>query len=234
MSKTSYTFPFDTCESPSGTKVAQPVSVFVNLISVCIIVYFLIQSSHLPTRLFFTILLAFEAWHTFSHIRHIPGYIQVRIIHSLVYALNAAILYMLIVFTGIVPSKQFILLLASIVLLDLIAFWKLPMIVYFTTSLILTATIIIAFLPHVPRSLRLYLQQFLVILVILVLLFVNESFNCKRMMDYVKFPYHALIESVGVIAFILLGFTFSKWDSLLTSTHVQRNRQFIGILPIAN
>lgn len=42
MSKTeSYTFPFNTCEIPNETGIAQSYSAFLNLISCFIIIYFL-------------------------------------------------------------------------------------------------------------------------------------------------------------------------------------------------
>ena len=37
----SYTFPFNTCEIPNKTGIAQPYSVFFNIVSCLIIIYFL-------------------------------------------------------------------------------------------------------------------------------------------------------------------------------------------------
>ena len=102
-----YTFPFSTCETPTTSLglVAQPFSAAVNLVSVAIILFFLAASRSYTTRTFFLILLLFESWHTYSHITHVPGHVQVDVIHVLSYLLNLSLLYMFVQFTGAFPAS---------------------------------------------------------------------------------------------------------------------------------
>jgi len=44
-----------------------------------------------------------------------------------------------------------------------------------------------------------------VAIVILMLLFWNESVNCQKMLKAYPFPYHAMIEVVGLYVLIVLG-----------------------------
>lgn len=212
-----YTFPFSTCEKPSNMMIAQPTSVLVNLISIVIILYFLLHCQQKATLMFFILLLCFEMWHTWSHVRHTPGFTQVRVIHVFAYLLNISILYMMVKFTGVMPSQKLVILLVGLTFLDVWAFAKLPMIFYFTTQLTLVGAILWAYLSLTPRQLQVYFIAFFVALTTLVAMFINESLNCKRMLKHFVFPYHALIEMVGVIAFLLLGIIFSTWDKIYTT-----------------
>jgi hypothetical protein len=87
-----YTFPFSTCEELKKG-IAQPWSVAVNVVSIFVIVYFLFQVKQWYAFLLIFSLLIFECVHTFSHVIHLPNYIQLNIIHTLAYFVNFCYLF---------------------------------------------------------------------------------------------------------------------------------------------
>jgi hypothetical protein len=205
----SYTFPFDTCEKATTSALAQPWSVFFNCISLGVISYFLIKSirsQQFNTIPLFLSLFAFEAWHTFSHVRHVPGNIQVRVVHGLAYAVSASVLIALCRFSP--PSTWLLAILGGLVLFDIFAFANLPVVFYIASQLAIVVTILIWYYPLLEKQKQGTIHKFVLVIFIIILAFVNESANCNAMMDHFNFPYHALIEAVGVYAFYLLAKIF--------------------------
>ena len=79
-----YTFPFTTCEKVNKMGMAQPYSALVNILNCIIILYFLTKTNNRKSFMLILLFLLFEAFHAFSHSIHIPGNIQINIIHILV------------------------------------------------------------------------------------------------------------------------------------------------------
>ena len=200
-----YLFPFSTCEVPQQAGVAQPYSLVVNIVSMVVILYFLTQARRLSTRLVLISILLFEAWHAFSHAVHIPGKTQINVMHLLAYLVNLGYLYFLYDISKKLPDRWILVTMVLIVMFDIYAFCNLPFLYYFVSQLVLFLVILAAYREILPRS---YLTLLVSLVVLLVLLFLNESRNCKAMMGYAKFPYHAIIEAVGVLIFICIGSMF--------------------------
>lgn len=201
-----YLFPFSTCEVPQQHSwIAQPYSLVVNVVSVVVILYFLTQARRVSTRLVLISILLFEAWHAFSHAVHIPGKMQINVIHLLAYAVNLGYLYFLYDISKKFPDRWILVTMVLIVMFDIYAFCNLPFLYYFVSQLVLFLVILAAYREILPGS---YLAVLVALVILLVLLFLNESKHCGAMMRYAKFPYHAIIESVGVLIFIVIGSMF--------------------------
>lgn len=200
-----YLFPFSTCEVPQPSGVAQPYSLVVNLVSMVVILYFLTQARRVSTRLVLISILLFEAWHAFSHAVHIPGKMQINVMHLLAYGVNLGYLYFLYDCAKKLPNRWLMVTMVLIVMFDIYAFYNLSFLYYFVSQLVLFLVILAAYREILPGS---YLVLLVTLVILLVLLFLNESRNCGAMMGYAKFPYHAIIEAVGVLIFICIGSMF--------------------------
>jgi hypothetical protein len=88
-----FEFPFTTCENNTNGIVAQPFSTFVNVISTLILLGFFIAAETMSVKVLLGSFVLFEAWHSFSHIKHIPGNIQTDVVHVLGYAIAFSTLF---------------------------------------------------------------------------------------------------------------------------------------------
>lgn len=214
-------FPFFTCETPdTHAFVAQPVSAAINLITVLALAYVFTQAQSTPARAAIGSYIAFEAWHTFSHVKHLAGTIQTNVVHSLGYVISATTLAAILLTSGTAsgpsgpsgpsssPSPLFWIVLAAAIATDLVVWYNVGGIYTIFTGLSILAVIIVGLYPQLPDKLKRRLPFMLVGLALLAVLFVNEAKNCDAMMDAYKFPYHAAIEIVGFALFVALASSF--------------------------
>ena len=69
-------FPFNTCEEPNKKSwIAQPISAFINFITCIILIYFFLKAKTIIIKLLILAFIAFEIFHTYSHITHVDGVI---------------------------------------------------------------------------------------------------------------------------------------------------------------
>lgn len=206
-----YLFPFHTCEIVS-TKgiIAQPFSFFMNCVSCAILYYYMksIKTNYLYVSLF-TILL-FESWHAFSHLIHIPTFLQVNMVHFLVYLVNVSYLYTMVQYTKRVPSFASFFLMTGIVIFDLYAFQHLTFLYYFNTQLALFCIISASF-HKIPVASH-HLQKLYPLIGALILLFINEYFFCENMLSYKSLPYHLIPEILGSVIFWKIGSMYQRLD----------------------
>jgi len=206
-----YLFPFNTCEKPNKSIIAQPYSSFFNLITYSIILYFLIFTKTLHAFLLLFCILVFESFHVFSHIVHIKGSIQINITHLLTYVMNIAFFYVFYSYTKKFPSKEFIIYMCFLVILDIYTFSNYPFIYYLTTQSIIFISLLVYYFPLLPKFIKNGIYKIIFLVSIVILLFINETYNCKKMMSfYPHFPYHILIETVGIILFYTICSNFYK------------------------
>jgi hypothetical protein len=216
-----FTFPFDTCETPNKTGVAQPWSAFVNLVNCVIVFYFLLKTKHVYTFALLLSLLCFELFHMFSHIVHIPGlFVQntygislthTTIVHSLAYLVNLSFIYTLYRYTKQIPSYVFILYLVVLVCFDIYSVFHLPVIYYLLTQTTILLSLFAYYFTLLPNFIQNSVYQIAFFAGILILLVLNEMYNCGKMQSfYPHFPYHIFIEMVGVILFYIISSNFYK------------------------
>lgn len=198
-----YTFPFSTCETPQKDGVAaQPFSAAANLMTCCIIIFFLLQTKHFYTFSLLLSILLFEAFHTFSHIVHIEGPIQINITHFLTYVMNAAFFAVFYHYTHVFPSEMFLFYMLALIALDIYAFSNFDFVYYLGTQSLVFISILLYYFTLLPAKVQTSIYWICGLVAFVILLFINEQYNCERMLAfYPDFPYHIFIESVGIILF---------------------------------
>ena len=212
-----YVFPFNTCEVPDNDSlVKQPVSAVINLISTIILFYLATKAktTHVSFLLFCYGL--FELWHTISHIVHIENnkYLQTNVVHILGYLIAFSSLWSIQQLSGKVNSMLFYKILAIIVLIDLYTWVEIKGVWTIFTGLSIFAFIIFGSIDKLSPQFQNSLPLFISGLLLLFILFVNENINCDKMLKYHKFPYHAIIEVLGLIMFVALSKQFLNWEKL--------------------
>jgi hypothetical protein len=206
-----YTFPFNTCETVNKNGIAQPYSAFFNLINCCIILYFLLKTENIYTFILLFSILCFEAFHVFSHSIHIPGSLQINITHLLSYCINFSFFYLFYNYTNIFPSIYFIIFYLMLICFDIYSIFNMNVVFYIFTQALLFLSVLFYYYSYLPKHIQnsIYYIVFLVFLIIL--LFLNEKYNCKAMLSmYPYFPYHILIEIIGIILFYIIASNFYK------------------------
>lgn len=211
MNNDTYTFPFNTCEIPNKEGISQPYSVFFNLVSCFIIIYFLcITKSNYSKLLLFSILL-FELFHTFSHSIHYNNYSQIIITHLLAYFVNFCYLFALYCYSNIFPSKIFLFYLIILILFDIYAFQKLPFIVYLSSQFLIFISLFLYYYKYFPKDIKNKIPLIFILTLFIIVLFINESYNCKKMLNYYSwFPFHIFIEITAVFIVYNISLIFSK------------------------
>jgi hypothetical protein len=198
-----YIFPFDTCETPSNKIIAQPWSSLFNFINCIVIFYFLLQTKNNYTFLLLLAILCFEVFHLLSHMIHIKGFIQMNIVHLLTYLINIAFLYALYCHTKILPDKKFMLYLFILICLDIYAFNNLSVNYYILTQALINISILFYYYPLLSTNIQKSIKQ--IIPLIIICLITNEKNNCEKMLlKYSNFPFHILIEIVGIVLFYII------------------------------
>jgi hypothetical protein len=206
-----YTFPFNTCEKVNKNGIAQPYSLFFNLINCIIILYFLLQTKNNYTFMLLFLILCFELFHSFSHIVHIKGSIQLNIIHLLTYLINFAFFYLFYSYTKKFPNKFFILYLIVLVCLDIYSLFNLTIIYYLSTQSIIFISLLLYYYRLLPKIIQNSIYKLILLVGFVILLVLNETYNCERMLAfYPHFPYHIFIEITGIVFFYVICSNFYK------------------------
>ena len=206
-----YTFPFNTCEKVNKNGIAQPYSLFFNLINCIIILYFLLQTKNNYTFMLLFLILCFELFHSFSHIVHIKGSIQLNIIHLLTYLINFAFFYLFYSYTKKFPNKFFILYLIVLVCLDIYSLFNLTIIYYLSTQSIIFISLLLYYYRLLPKIIQNSIYKLILLIGFVILLVLNETYNCERMLEfYPHFPYHIFIEITGIVFFYVICSNFYK------------------------
>ena len=207
----SFTFPFDTCEKPNKVGIAQPYSVAVNVIIICIIFYFFLECKSFPSALLLLSILCFEIFHTFSHIVHIPGNMQTYIVHFLAYCVNSSLFYLLYNYTSKFPSNGFILYLLLLISIDLYALFSMKLIIYIATQTVIFLSILIYFYSWLSKQIKSGIKLISILSILALLFELNEIYNCKTMLSYFPdFPFHLFIETTVLAIFFVVSSIFYK------------------------
>jgi hypothetical protein len=206
-----YTFPFSTCEKPNKHGIAQPYSSLLNLINCLIIFYFLLQVEQSYTFILLFCILCFELFHVFSHSIHIPGSIQINITHMLSYCINFAFLLFFYNYMKILPSMWFIAFYIFLIFCDIYTFFNMNVVYYIFSQAILFLSVLFYYYPLLSKKIKDKIHVIFFFVLLIVILFLNEKYNCEKMMSvYPDFPYHILIEIVGLFLFYIICSTFYK------------------------
>jgi len=200
-----YTFPFNTCERTSDSGLAQPYSAIINVITCLIILYFLLKTDNPHSFLLMLSILIFEAFHAFSHMIHIAGSIQIIITHALAYCMNIAFFNLFYQTTLVFPSNHFLIYMICVVLLDIYSFFNFDFVYYLVTSSLIFISLIVYYYRFLPKFIQKSIWTIIAVVVVIIGLFFNESCNCANMLEYYpNFPYHIIIELIGMYLFYII------------------------------
>jgi hypothetical protein len=206
-----YTFPFSTCEKPNTSGIAQPYSSLLNLINCVIIFYFLLKVKHFYTFILLFFIFCFELFHVFSHSIHITGTIQTNITHILSYCINFAFLFFFYCYTNKFPSCEFVFYLIALICFDIYSLFYLSVVFYILSQAIIMISLLLYYFPLLPKFIQMTIYQIIFLIGIIIILILNEKYNCEKMMSiYPHFPYHILIEIIGIFLFYIICSTFYK------------------------
>lgn len=206
-----YTFPFNTCEKTNKNGIAQPYSALFNLINCMIIFYFLLKTKNNSTFILLFSILCFEFFHLFSHIKHIKGSIQINVIHSMSYFMNFAFLNVFYSYTNKLPTNAFIFYLVALIGFDIYAVLNLSFIYYLLSQSAIFISLLLYYFSLLPKFIQRSIYQIIFFVGITILLFLNEKYNCEKMLNlYPHFPYHILIEIIGIVLFYIICSNFYK------------------------
>jgi len=201
-----FTFPFSSCEK-AGDGVAQPYSSFINFVTCCVFFYFLVVSKSNPSRILLSTLLAFEAYHTFSHVVHLQDRTQMLTVHVLAYCINAAFLYFFANLTHHSPSILLVGILLALAALDIYSFMNLPILAYIATQTAIFFVVYLFYYKWLPPALKNGFVWIFGIAGIILLAIWNEMKNCDAMMKWWVAP-HVIVELLGLVMFTIIGNLF--------------------------
>jgi len=206
-----YTFPFNTCEKPNKNGIAQLYSALFNLINCTIILFFLLKTKQKYTFILLFSILCFELFHVFSHSIHILGSIQINITHILSYCINFAFLFFFYNYMKKLPSIWFIVFYIFLIFFDIYIFCNMNVVYYIFTQALLFLSVLFYYYPILTKSIKDKINIIFFLVILIIILFLNEKYNCKKMMSiYPDFPYHILIEIIGIFLFYIICSTFYK------------------------
>lgn len=206
---TSYIFPFNTCELPNLNGIAQPYSAFFNLINSIMIFSFMVRSKSKYSFILILSLFLFEIYHTFSHSIHISGKTQINITHFLSYVINLSLMYFFYGKLNTIPNNIFLFYYLLVILFDIYAFNNLNIVFYLFSQAVLFLSVLIYYYNFLPFKFKQYFQFICMIICIILLLFINEMYNCEKLIEkYPSIPFHAGIEILGLILFYLICTNF--------------------------
>ena len=206
-----YTFPFSTCEKPNKNGISQPYSSLLNLINCLIIFYFLIKTKQNYTFILIFCILCFELFHVFSHSIHISGSIQLNITHMLSYCINFAFLFFFYNFVKKIPSSGFIIFYVFLIFFDIYIFFNMNVVYYIIGQALLFLSVLFYYYPLLTKNIKKIINIIFFLVLLIIILFINEKYNCEKMMSiYPHFPYHILIEIIGLVLFYIICSNFYK------------------------
>jgi hypothetical protein len=206
-----YTFPFSTCEKPNKYGISQPYSSLLNLINCLIIFYFLIKTKQNYTFILIFCILCFELFHVFSHSIHISGSIQINITHMLSYCINFAVLFFFYNYVKKIPSSGFIIFYVFLIFFDIYIFCNMNVVYYIFSQALLFLSVLFYYYPLLTKNIKKIINIIFFLVLLIIILFINEKYNCEKMMSiYPHFPYHILIEIIGLVLFYIICSNFYK------------------------
>lgn len=211
-----YEFPMDTCEKNRAMEnamgIAQPYSVMVNLAS-CLMLGMILMGAAMCGRSWRVIglvlgLLAFQSVHMFSHAIHIPGRVQVLMIHGISYGillLLGGTLYRRYGMPTTSPILTMILIVLVMLDMGLIATGQSS--VYFISSIVVIFVwLLILYYPRFNRQQRRLMVMIMVLSIMIVGALWNEKMNCRRMMAWSsEVPWHLIQEMVGAVVIVVMA-----------------------------
>ncbi len=208
-------FPFHTCETPNkDSLVAQPVSAAINILTCIILIYFAWQARTITVKTLLLSFIAFQAFHAFSHTRHIEGHVQSNVIHTIWYFVAFMVLFTSMQMSKKPPPIFTIFILIFIIIIDMYLFFYTSKVYMVFTAFTLPIVIVLSYYNTYPAFMKNTIPYLILLLLVVSALLLNEKYNCETMIAYANLPYHAIIETLGLILFTSLAYLFVRWEQV--------------------
>ena len=209
-----YTFPFNSCEVPQKNGFAQPFSTTINLLLCCIIIFYLLKSNNLYSRLFLLSILIFNIFHTFSHALHFKLLKNGQFLLTHFSAIISTFFFILLL-THITKKKllawQFYVLLFLYIFDIYIISQKISHIYNIITFLIVLFLIMIFYYPLLSGKFKKKIIYIIFFSAVVLFFQIFEIFNCQYILENFKnFPFHIMTEISAYIPIYLLCDSFYK------------------------
>jgi hypothetical protein len=82
---------------------------------------------------------------------------------------------------------------------------------YIFSQALLFLSVLFYYYPLLPKNIKNKIHIIFIFVTVIIILFLNEKFNCEKMMSiYPHFPYHILIEIIGILLFYIICSSFYK------------------------
>ena len=213
---THWTFPYNTCEIvEKEAYIAQPYSFAINTITAVILVGAALIARTFEVRFALLSYAIFEAYHASSHAFHIDSGTKTIITHSLAYLFFIGSWMVLSRFTKHKLSWNNIFVLWGLILVDIFVFFAIGGIWILLSFFLLIWVLFMQYIKYLPKRLtNLFFYIITPLLVVLSIAELNEALNCQSMLNYYKLPYHAFVEFIGMILFLILAGSFLQWEVL--------------------
>ena len=156
-------------------------------------------------------ILLFELFHTFSHSVHLNNHSQITITHLLAYLVNFSYLYALYHYSKHFPTLIFLVYLLFVILFDIYAFKNLPFIFYLSSQFLIFISLFLYYYEYFPSEMKAKIPLIFILTIIILLLFINESYNCEKMLEkYPYIPFHIFIEITAIFIVYNISKIFSE------------------------
>jgi hypothetical protein len=127
------------------------------------------------------------------------------------YFVNFCYLFALYNYSNVLPNKLFLFYLLVIILFDIYAFHKLPFIFYLFTQFLIFISLFVYYYNYFSKDIKNKIPLIFILTFLILLLFINESYNCKKMLNkYNWFPFHIFIEIIAIFIVYNISSIFSK------------------------
>ena len=108
-------------------------------------------------------------------------------------------------------SILFIIYYILLICFDIYSFIYFNVVFYILSQALLFLSVLIYYYKLMPIKIKKNMYLFIFLTFLVVILFINEKYNCKKMLSlFPHFPYHILIEIVGIVLFYLISSSFYK------------------------
>jgi hypothetical protein len=209
-----YTFPFKSCEIPTGKGISQPYSTTVNIILCLLIFYFLLQSNHFYSTLFLFSVFAFSAFHTFSHFTHIESKYNIQFLFTHFSAIFATFC-LLLLFQYITKRSLHPVYwcgLGFLYILDMILIrYGVSHIYNILLFVVILFMIMVLYYPYTSIQIQTNIKYIIGLSLITVFLQIIEVKYCKKMLEWVPgFPFHSVVEISAFFPIFFLCNTFYR------------------------
>jgi hypothetical protein len=207
-----YIFPFNSCEIPQNNGVAQPYSSFINIILCLIIIFFLINSNNIYSKLFLISLLIFNIFHTLSHSIHINNNSQFMFTHASAIISTFFLFFMLEYITKKKINFKELFLLLLLYVFDIYLINKNASHIYnIIIFMLILFSIFIFYYDFISNNLKKNIKYIIFFSILTLFFQIFEILYCKKILEqFNNFPLHIITETFGLISITFLCYSFYK------------------------